>query len=621
MSAPRRNDVALHNKRRVARLDNSFHKYSPEVVARPVDTFVRHQAPLNTGGDSYGELAYALSRFAPGINAYFKKRQDEQKERDEARGVQLYHESGDRMSWEDWRKSQPTLPGLNENVKSGYLKARMANEANVFREAIHNAYFSGDASVTLPDGSVVNAAESDDPATFNLWLSRFTKQYIQENLGSDADPEYFAKVFAPGVEQSGEQLASTHISRRNAVLTSRSVSEHAKLMTSTLASLSDPETGLVDVDSPAALAVSGRLSALARSMAASGLPPQEIQKAVLGALMVAARNPNLENGEELFDLAQHIQLEPGVSLWDDPEAASALIRSATDLQRDRYFEKQRLKDEERELEEEERRAAENTIADYALSGRRIPPELMTELRHKYGVDALSRLYSSLRGIAHGYKKETTGGGGGGGGGTASKISKAMADHIKLNISLGHDFSIQSIRDNPLLTDGDKYKIINQLKSETASTRKVRNDLNNAADKVIEAEINDSLASLSGDKGKIKALQDHARNAFMREFGTLMDDPAMRNALKENPDSLVPVIQDKARKHAIETRDNQSILITEIYEQGGFTSDPNLLENARQRAGKKTLKDKQTDSSDAAASAIADEFNARWIDPSVLTAPH
>ena len=624
MSPPRRNDVSLHNKRRVSRLDDSFQKYSPEVVARPVDTFVRHQVPLNTGADSYGELAAALARFSPSLNAHLKKRQDEQREREEARGVQLYHESGNRMSWEDWRKSQPTLPGLNENVKSGYLKARMANEANIFRESLHNAYFSGEATVTLPDGRVVSAPESDDPATFNLWLSRFTKQYIQENLGEDADPEYFAKVFAPGVEQSGEQLASTHISRRNAVLESRSVSEHAKLMTTTLEALSDPETGLVDVASPDAFAVSGRLSALARSMAASGLSQQAIQKAVLGALVVASRNPNLENGEELFDLAPDIQLAPGVSLWDDPGAAMALITAATDLQRDRYFEKQRHQDEEREREKEERRAAENTIADYALSGRQIPPELKTELRHKYGVDALSNLYSSLRGIAHGYKKESSGGGGGGGGGsaTAKKISKALKDNINLRILLGQNFSIQSVVEDTTLTDGDKYSIVSNLKKETAATRTARQTLHNSADKVIEAELHGpDLGLYDEGKGKVQFLQDNARNAYRREVSTLLDDPAVYNELRENPDALIPKIQDIARKHAIEVRKNKDILINHGYELGGGASDPLLLENAKQRAGKKTINDKQTSTSDAAASAIADEYKARGLDPAALVFQH
>ena len=32
MSPPRRNDVSLHNKRRVSRLDDSFQKYSPEAA-------------------------------------------------------------------------------------------------------------------------------------------------------------------------------------------------------------------------------------------------------------------------------------------------------------------------------------------------------------------------------------------------------------------------------------------------------------------------------------------------------------------------------------------------------------------------------------------------------------
>ena len=81
-------NITKNNRRKVERIDNSFGKYSPEVVARPVDTFIRHQAPDNVGSE-YLALAQSLSALSPQLNSILKRRQEEQAAQDEARGQKL----------------------------------------------------------------------------------------------------------------------------------------------------------------------------------------------------------------------------------------------------------------------------------------------------------------------------------------------------------------------------------------------------------------------------------------------------------------------------------------------------------------------------------------------------
>ena len=64
--------IAKHNKRKVTPLDNSFNKYQPEVVARPVDTYVHHEAA--DAGANYRALSAALSGISPAINKYLMQK-------------------------------------------------------------------------------------------------------------------------------------------------------------------------------------------------------------------------------------------------------------------------------------------------------------------------------------------------------------------------------------------------------------------------------------------------------------------------------------------------------------------------------------------------------------------
>ena len=308
--------IAKHNKRKVTPLDNSFNKYQPEVVARPVDTYVHHEAV--DAGDNYRALSATLSGISPAINKYLMQRHKEQVAEDEAKGEKLYHSmDSDRQSWKDFReKNDEALKkaGVNVSVRNGYLKARMANEANIFKENLYAEYQSGKATVTLPDGSTVPVAESDDPSVFNLWLNRATRGFIKTNLGEDADPEYFSKIFVPQLEQTANEITAQHLARRREVLDGKAMAEQNKLMGNIVSegvkggNFTDVGEDLNDM--------ADRISSSIRELTLSGVEQGKAVHSVVKALIAKAEDETLENGEDIVYLAKKIKLPDGSSLWD-----------------------------------------------------------------------------------------------------------------------------------------------------------------------------------------------------------------------------------------------------------------------------------------------------------------
>lgn len=392
-------NVTKRNSRHVERLDNSFGKYAPNVVANPVDTFIHHTAPQNFTADrSYQDLAAALSGIMPNINGYLQKRHKEQIEKEEAKGQELYYETGgQRYSWEDARKvydERLKEMGVSTSVRNGYLKARMANEANIFREELYNAYNSGEATVTMPDGSVVPVSESDDPAVFSLWLNRFTAQYIQDNLGKDADPEYFAKIFVPQLEKTGNEALSIHIQERNRVLEDKAIGEGNKLIANSFAKLREPDGTLTTDDERRGEAVR-EIQETIKNLSLSGVSISRIREDVRNLVMGLALEANDSN---ILFLTQDIVLGNGVSLWDTGDNALAFVRMMGQIKQNLYYDDKQRK----EKEQDEANASMATLAQYIWSGQPIPIEAQQAYIEKYGVDNFSRLVSMFRNIYSGY---------------------------------------------------------------------------------------------------------------------------------------------------------------------------------------------------------------------------
>ena len=603
-------NVTRNNRRKVERIDNSFGKYAPEVVARPVDTFVRHQAPDNVGGE-YLALARSLSALSPQLNSILRRREEEKAAQDEARGQKLYHEKGERLSWEDYRKSVPTLPGLNDSVRNGYLKARMANEANVFRAALNDAYASGDATVELPDGTKVPVAESDDPVMFNLWLNRFTKEYIRDNLGETSDPEYFVKEFIPQVEAAGQELGSKHISERNNILWNRNIAEHRNLVAGTLGTL--VHDGGVNLDEANVSSSAGYISKVLRDMAVSGVPARVAREAVVDALIVAANNPDIDNGEDLFELAHHIKMADGSSLWDNGDTAKALTAAAQNVAQQRHYRDNERRREEHERKEEERIALGNRIADYVLSGKAPSKEDEAAYRRLYSVEDFSRLTSALRNIREGYRDRSRGGGGGSA--QESRAAKAFADAVKTGYlrrhAMGADISVLDVMHDPnvaALKYSDQKAIIDMFLKDTKETRDLLKDMAGGNKDIVDAELG---YVGNGDKsraGEVSYLKDVAYKRAASEVNLILHDHP--DLPITDPEKFKDMVRTIHREAARQVKADKDTLLSEGYEGGIPASDPQALEKSVQSKKKKEAE--QAIASSKGNQSLADELMKRGL---------
>ncbi len=617
-----RSDITTHNRRKLERLDNSFNKYSPDVVARPVDTFIRHQAP-DMSHNPYATLASAMSTLSPKLKGILEEREKEKQKSDEARGMKLYHESGERLSWADWRKKMPKLKGLNEDVKNGYLRARMMNEANVFRTALNNAYASGEASVDLPDGRHISIAESDDPAMFNLWLNRFTKEYVKNNIGDDADPEYFATIFVPQLESAGQELGSKHISERNNVLWERNIAEHTKLMSSALSTL--VVDGGITTDDVSMGAVASHITQLARQMTTNGVPTKAVKDAIINALIVAARNTNLDNGEELFDIAQNIELEKGVSLWDSDDTGVKLANAAENVRRDRYFLREESKRSKEEADEMARVSDENAIANLILNGKGISTEMAKDFIAKYNVKDFSNLTSNLRNIMSGVRDGLDGSGRGGGGGSAEKQLKAIGasvyawyvDKIRRCVPVSV-FDVAKDGRLAALLPEDTLKIIKLVEGRTEDEYKVKKDVYGVQEKVLEAEITEAHfpADVQGSSGLVEYARDVAR--YSSESKIDEDTKGHSEVWRNDPATLIKSTREIYRQNAKYVGEN-SEAVREAYAVGVPAWDPQLIEKGKALINKSKVeqaaKNSQTNHS------VVNELLKRGLDPTkVFTMP-
>lgn len=572
-------NITRHNRRKVERLDNSFGKYSPEVVARPVDTFVRHSAPDNAGGE-YLALAQSLSVLSPQLNSILKRRQEEKMAQDEAKGQKLYHEQGERLSWEDYRKSVPTLPGLNDSVRNGFLKARMANEANVFRTVLNDAYASGDATVELQDGTKIAVAESDDPAVFNLWLNRFTREYIRDNIGDAADPEYFVKEFIPQVEAAGQELGSKHVSERNNILWSRNIAEHRSLVAGTLGTL--VRDGGVDLNEANVLSSAEYISKVLRDMTTSGVPSRVAREAIVDALVVAANNPDIDNGEDLFELAHHIKLADGSSLWNTGDTAKDLTSAAQNVSQQRHYRENERRREDKEREEQERIALGNRIADAVLSGRAPAREDVEAYRRAHSVEDLSRLTSALRNIREGYTDQRSGSRSGSSG--DNRASKAFADAVKTSYlrkhAMGEDISMMDVMRDPnvaALGYSDQKAIIGMFSRDTKESRDLLKDMADGNKDIIDAELNNAAGGDKDRAGEVSYLKDVAYKRAAVEVNLLLKDhPSLPLAEPERFRDMVRTIHREAARLVKANKDD---LISEGYESDVPAGDPRALEKS------------------------------------------
>lgn len=356
-------------------------------------------------------VAKALSSVQPSLLRYAEKTMEERREKDIAEGQLAYEMQANRESWADFVKKNPQYAKSNPWIKEGYLRARMANEGENYRGWIQNRASGPDAVVDV-DGQKIPLSEANPEQTAK-WFQQQKLAFIQEVMGGETDPILFSEIFVPMASAAERELMSTIMAHQKDVMWNKAITEHTKLITNSLRNA--VKSGALDGPDAEEVykSLGAKFSDVMRQLIMDGVPPQQINAAVVDAIIAFAENNDIENGDEILDIFKYIETSKGSFLGDIP-AVSKLIQSKKDeIITDNYWKVKQKEDLEQMAKKKEQDAAEKEMAlAFLQNPLALPKQLQAEYLQKYGADALTSLMSVLRRI-HEYDMEDQKGIGGG----------------------------------------------------------------------------------------------------------------------------------------------------------------------------------------------------------------
>lgn len=374
---------------------------------RPIDELRTFANPVRTGYTSRDvpstapimALANALSDIQPSLTRFAAKQQEQQREDDTAKGVSLYELEGNRRSWADYIKEHPEHAAANPWIKEGFLRARMANEAETFRVWLQAQATGSEAAVEAENGQRIGLAEAS-PDQIAQWMQAQRRKYIQENMGGVADPLLLSEIWLPSAIAAERELQSRIIGYQQDVIWNRNLGEHMALIGNTLSRAL--EEGLFDGTSTQenTSAIGSQISEMARQLMLDNVPPQEVNKAIVSALINAAEDQPDTNADAILDVVNHIETTKGSFLGNLPGVRQEIEQARDNIRQENYWkimQAERLK----EMELDERRSA--TEKDLALAffdnPMKIPKNVRAAYVKEYGLQSYTRFLSNLNAIA------------------------------------------------------------------------------------------------------------------------------------------------------------------------------------------------------------------------------
>lgn len=431
-------------------------------VATPVRSgYVSRDVPSLGAANA---LAEALSSLQPSLSRFARKQAEETQKSDVAAGEALYALQENRQSWSDFVKANPEHAGANPWVREGYLRARMANEAANYRTWLQ-AQSVGENAVVQDGEAKIGLAEANPDQTAK-WLQQQKMRYIKENMGGVMDPGLYSEIFTPLAESAERELSSKIISYQQDALIDKSIGEHSKLIENTLRGAI--ESGAFDgPESEQAKAHIGtQISTMAREMIRDGIPPQQVNAAVVDTLLALADDNDVEDADEILSLAQHVETSKGSYLGNIPAIKKQFEQAIDAKNQENYWKNVQAEQMRKQKEAEAKRIDDTQLASvYIDNPLSVPKKTRLAYIQKYGMDNYTDLIRSLK-TMDSYNDEASGGKGGGSG--SDKIAAQMWFRIATN---------DMPTPQEIMNAGmSKTETINLLKTVSTKTAKEENKL-------------------------------------------------------------------------------------------------------------------------------------------------
>ena len=362
-------------------------------VAQPVRSgYVSRDVPSIGAANA---LAEALSSLQPSLSRFARKHAEETQKSDVAAGEALYALQENRQSWSDFVKANPQHAGANPWVREGYLRARMANEAANYRMWLQ-AQSVGENAVIQEGDAKVGLAEATPDQTAK-WLAQQKIRYVKENMNGVMDPALFSEIFTPLAESAERELSSKIISYQQDALIDKSISEHSKLIENTLRGAI--ESGAFDgpESEQAKTHIGTQISAMAREMITDGIPPQQVNAAVVDTLLALADDNDVEDAEEILSLAQHIETSKGSYLGNIPAIKKQFEQAIDAKNQENYWKNVQAEQMRKQKEAEAKRIDDTALAStYINNPLNVPKKTRLAYIQKYGMDNYVDLIRSLK---------------------------------------------------------------------------------------------------------------------------------------------------------------------------------------------------------------------------------
>ena len=371
------------------RLDPIYKSYrsAPELTptAKPVDTFVKEEVPLSTGGD-FLQLGKALESIKPELNAYFaEKKRKEYKER-LAKGERLEKEEGKQRIYETFVNDHPEYAGLHPDVIEGYNRSYLRNEARLYRDS----YFKNMGEFTVEiDGVQKHLGELTDPKHIDMWTDAVRKDFMKGGYKGIDDVLLSEELF-PAMETIERTIQEAMAVQRRADFQNLTKDQFGQNVAGELYHIMD--TGVWDNDKESATTyVAGKVQQLTAEMKKAGIPYAEANDTVADTLIQTAA---MYNDPELLDIAERIQLAPGSFMGNTPKYRDLFDKARINIIKEQ-FQKELM--EQQKLELHRKQYMQAKLAEYYHRGlREIPRADWDEIIKYGGPDAINYMTAQFR---------------------------------------------------------------------------------------------------------------------------------------------------------------------------------------------------------------------------------
>jgi hypothetical protein len=396
---------------------------NPQVVARPVSTFVRPipERQVNTEGV---QLAEAIGAFHKPLSAFLEQRKSANQAREIAEGQRLYQENNMRQSWEDFLASNPDVK-KSRDIKYGYLAASAGAERIMFNDYMNQKFASGDGSWVKPDGSTVNIFTTDDPTVFPMWMNQQASQWLQEQYGEDGfDNQLYNDVFLPGIQQTTNELGAKYLARRVAEIESQNVAQNVRYIKAITANMISEGT-FMGTDAEGRYELATQIGSVAYAMQAQGMDVAKQKQVIYNAIVGLSDDEAIEDVDEILNILPDIVLGDGTLLGDDDIYMNKINSAMTQAENQRLANWERQRTIEDKLRADEIDAAIDSYVLQVASGRPLnTAQMFREFGQKFpdGIGKLSGALGAMKGMLGG-----GGGSGRGSGLTPTQAIKAQSD--------------------------------------------------------------------------------------------------------------------------------------------------------------------------------------------------